>query len=129
MSKRGVALYLVLAVLLVVVILTDLILNIMSSQSKLANHQVRRIQAYYAAQGAINYAFAQLRMNATGWVPTATAITIHMCRNNTDPLYSGAPDWLEPSLPFMVNNVTITIDPMSGAGLFPISAKANYTAQ
>lgn len=126
MNKRGVALYIVLAVLLVVVILTDVILGIMSSQSKLTNHQVRRIQAYYAVRGAVNYAFEQLRVNASGWVPGSSSLVKYMCKASSCSPYTA--DVVEPDLPASIRYIKITIDPYSPTtGLTPVTAVANYT--
>lgn len=60
-AKKGIALVMVLGTLLVVVILAVIILNIILSHSRLTQHQVGRIQAYYAAMAGINYALEQLR--------------------------------------------------------------------
>lgn len=70
MSKKGTALFIVLATVLVVVILTNIILNIVSSQTRLTHHQVSRIKAYYAAQAGMVYALEKLRTGV--WVPPAT---------------------------------------------------------
>lgn len=61
LNKKGTALLMVLATLLVVVALANVILLIISSQSRLTHHQIGRIQAYYAAQAGINYALENLR--------------------------------------------------------------------
>lgn|SRR3989338_9020587 len=66
MNKRGVALLMVLGTVLVVVILANVIIAIISSQSRLTHHQVSRIQAYYAAQAGMNYALEMLR-RPNGW--------------------------------------------------------------
>jgi Tfp pilus assembly protein PilX len=63
-TKKGIALFMVLGTLLVVVILAFIMLNIILSHSRLTQHQVNRIQAYYAAMAGINYALEQLRIGA-----------------------------------------------------------------
>lgn len=68
-KQKGAILFIVLAVILVVVILSGVILSIISSQTRLTNHQVTRIKAYYATKGMMNYAFEMLR-NGT-WVPNS----------------------------------------------------------
>jgi hypothetical protein len=60
-EERGVVLILVLATLLVILILSNIILSIISSQARLSHHQVSRIQAYYAAQAASFLAAERLR--------------------------------------------------------------------
>lgn len=56
----------VLATLVIVVLLANVILAIISSQSRLTHHQTSRIQAYYAAQAGMNLAMEQLRTGAWG---------------------------------------------------------------
>ncbi len=130
MNKRGVAMYLVLGVLLVVVILTNVVLSLISSQSKLTNHQVRRVQAYYAAQAGINYALEQLRLGNASWTPTtASSITQYLCRSTASPpCPSGSPAVVDPSLPNSINSVTILLGPKNAVtNTTPVSASANYT--
>jgi Tfp pilus assembly protein PilX len=63
-AKKGIALFMVLGTLLVVTILAFIMLNIILSHSRLTQHQVGRIQAYYAAQAGMNYALEMLRTGA-----------------------------------------------------------------
>lgn len=72
-NKKGVILFIVLATVLIVVILAGVILSLISSQSRLTNHQVSRIKAYYAAKGIMNYVLEKLRVGDGGWVPPASA--------------------------------------------------------
>ena len=65
-GKRGVALFIVLGTILVVVILANIVLNIILSQSRLTHHQISRIRAYYASLAGMNYALEQLRTGT--WV-------------------------------------------------------------
>lgn len=61
MNKKAAALLIVLGVILVVSVLVNVVLQIMLNQSKLSQHQISRIQAYYAANAGIVYAFEKLR--------------------------------------------------------------------
>lgn len=61
--------FIVLATLMIVIVLANVMLNIMSSQSRLTHHQVSRIQAYYAAQAGMNYALEMLRIGT--WIPSS----------------------------------------------------------
>ncbi|MCM8795255.1 MAG: hypothetical protein NC928_00975 [Candidatus Omnitrophica bacterium] len=70
MNKKGVALLMVLGTLLVVLVLANVVLAIISSQTRLTHHQISRIQAYYAAWAGINYALEQLRTGAWTVAPT-----------------------------------------------------------
>ena len=65
MDRKGAALALVLLIIMVVVILSNVALSIMNSQNRLTHHQVSRLRAYYAAQGAMNLAFERLRAGTT----------------------------------------------------------------
>ncbi|MGE5308060.1 MAG: PilX N-terminal domain-containing pilus assembly protein [Deltaproteobacteria bacterium] len=128
-SSRGVALYLVLAILLIVSILTTVLLSAITSQSKLSDHQVRRIQAYYAAQAGINYALESLRVNDPQWITdTASGKTLYMCRNQfACPV--NPPNVTESSLPWTINYVKIYVGPLDPAtGLRSVSASANYSS-
>jgi len=71
LKDRGVVLFIVLGTIFVAVILANVALNIMVSQSRFTRHKVSRIQAEYAAWAAINYANEMLRLRTTnpglGW--------------------------------------------------------------
>jgi len=59
--KKGVALFMVLATVLISVILAGVVLNIITSQNRLTQHKVDHIRAYYAAQAGMVYAIEMLR--------------------------------------------------------------------
>ncbi|MBM3244224.1 MAG: hypothetical protein FJZ15_00325 [Candidatus Omnitrophica bacterium] len=61
LRNKGIALFLSLAVAAIVIVLANIIMNIMLSQSKLTHHQIGRIQAYYAGLAGINLALENLR--------------------------------------------------------------------
>ncbi|PIP19345.1 MAG: hypothetical protein COT38_01730 [Candidatus Omnitrophica bacterium CG08_land_8_20_14_0_20_41_16] len=60
-DKRGFILFIVLSTVLIVAMLAGVILSMISSQSRLTNHQVSRIKAYYAGKGMMNYTLEMLR--------------------------------------------------------------------
>lgn len=63
---RGVALVVVLIFMLLITIIAGAVLSIMTKQARLAEHQIRRIKGFYAAESAINKAYQSLRcMNTT----------------------------------------------------------------
>jgi type II secretory pathway pseudopilin PulG len=78
-KKKGAILFVVLAVILVVVILSGVILSIISSQSRLTNHQVSRIKAYYASKGIMNYVLEKMRTDPD-WAPGTTEKVV--CHRN-----------------------------------------------
>ncbi len=63
-DKKGIALFMVLGTILIVVVLANVMLAMISSHGRLTHHQVSRIQAYYAAQAGVNYAYESLRVGA-----------------------------------------------------------------
>jgi len=92
----------VLGTLLVAVILANVILTIISSQSRLTHHQVSRIQAHYAAMAGVNYALEMLRINDPNWlIPSSPH---NLCNGCAAPA-----DINEPNLPASVTNVAIRV--------------------
>jgi len=68
-NKKGVAIFMVLATIMIVVVLANVVLAIISNQSRLTRHEVNRIQAYYSAQAALVYTLEKIRMTG-GWPAT-----------------------------------------------------------
>jgi len=62
MRRRGVVLLIVLATVLVTTILAGVILRTISNQSRLTQHQVTRIKAYYVSKAMMNYTLEMLRL-------------------------------------------------------------------
>lgn len=60
-SKRGIALVTALIFMLLVTIMAGAILSVTTKQARLAEHQVRRIRAFYAAESGIVKAYLSLR--------------------------------------------------------------------
>jgi len=134
-DRRGIALYLVLAVILVVVILSGVILNLLSSQSQLTYKQTRRIQAFYAAQAGIRLAIANLQADSPNWATgTGNTFTRVICRKDTGVLPCTAanlvtPNMTDPDFPSSINYVQITVGPYdSSLSRRQLSAVVNYTS-
>ena len=68
-KKSGIILFIALMTLLIVVLLANVVLSLMSSQSRITQHQIGRIQAFYAAQAGMVYALEMLRKGTAsgGW--------------------------------------------------------------
>ncbi len=134
MNKKGVALYFVLGILLVVVLLANIILNFVSSQRRLTTHQVKRVQAYYAAQAGVNYALEQLRLNNNTWNADTrlTGGSFRICGsvyNSTDSLNCTGNNITEESFPRSVNYVEIYISPENTTyNNRTVNATVNYTS-
>lgn len=82
--KKAAVLIVVLGTMLVLTILALVAVNLMTQESRIAEHKIRRIQAFYAAQGAIVHATERLRRNGTA---AATLADI----NDDDPSIGGIP--------------------------------------
>jgi len=70
-NDKGMILLMVLSTILIVVALANVILTLITSQSRLTHHQVSRIQAYYAAQAGMNYALERLRNGSWTFSPNS----------------------------------------------------------
>lgn len=71
--KRSIALVTVLLFMLLVTIAAAAALSLMTKQARLAEHQIRRIKAFYAAESALNKAYQALRANGAAageWTET-----------------------------------------------------------
>lgn len=120
-NKRGVVLFIVLATLMIVIVLANVILNIMSSQSRLTHHQVSRIQSYYAAQAGMNLALERLRTG--NWIEGS------YCLGPTQASCSGFPaanTVVDSDIPYPVN-ITITAPDANGKRTLNITATYTYT--
>ncbi|MFA5007831.1 MAG: hypothetical protein WC546_01255 [Candidatus Omnitrophota bacterium] len=76
--KKAVVLVTVSGIMLVVSILAVVALNLMTVESRTAEHKLRRTRGYFAAQGAIVHALERLRRDGTA-AATITSI------NSDDP--------------------------------------------
>ena len=123
-NRKGMLLFIVLGVIIVVTTLSTVILRIILTQSRLTHHQVSRIQSQYAAKAGINYALDKLRRNDDANWPNTGEYTWIMRRSGSTP-----PVLDEPNLPGSIDRVEITVyDSGSGtSGTRKISAKAIYT--
>jgi Tfp pilus assembly protein PilX len=133
MGKRGMALYVVLTMLLMLSILASIILNFVSSQSSLSNHQIKRIQAYYAAQAGINYALELLRLNNVTYDNGGNGGNFRICGNDYSSTHAaicgGLGNITETSLPASINYVDLFIGPVNPAfNNRTVNATVNYTA-
>lgn len=131
-NNKGVVLLIVLVTLFVIVVLANIILALLSSQSRLTHHQVSRIQAYYADFGAMNYAIDKLRRGDWPMPAAGETNTYRLCRPGT-----AACDIIDGDLPPAIREVIITVQGRGGTCVPPgppndvpvcISCTADYTA-
>lgn len=121
-DERGVVLFIVMGIILLVMILSTLILGIVTNHARLTHHQVSRIQAQYAAKAGVIYALDKLRRNddPACWPAIGTYTNI-MRRSGV-----GACIVIEPALPNPILQIDITVNaPVSGTR--KVSATAIYT--
>jgi Tfp pilus assembly protein PilX len=126
-DKKGMILFIVIGIIMVVVVLSTVILRVATVHARLTHHQVTRIQAQYAAKAAVIYTLYKMHEDPTWFATTpASPVTKTMCR--------GGCDINEPLLPSSIQSISITIyDPAAPApnqgilGSRKISAKVDYT--
>jgi Tfp pilus assembly protein PilX len=110
-KEKGVVLAIVLSTIFIVIILANILMTIISSQSRLTHHKVSRIQAYYAGQAAMNYAFEQIRTGLWASSGTYTLCNSGCTVNDTD-------------IPFPVS---INISVPDANGIRTVSLTSTYT--
>jgi Tfp pilus assembly protein PilX len=69
-SKKGMILFIVIGLVMIVAILTTVILGIIANHSRLTHHMVSRVQAQYAAKAGLVYALEMLRTGTWTYSPT-----------------------------------------------------------
>ena len=83
-DKKGIVLLIVIGTVFIVIFLANVVLSIITSQSRLTHHQVSRIQAHYAAMAGVNYALEQLRTGTWKAGTDCTPATIPACSPQLD---------------------------------------------
>jgi Tfp pilus assembly protein PilX len=82
LNKKGVILFMILAILLIVAIVVHGILNFVLSHYQQTLHRARRIKAYYAAMAGINLAMDKLRRG--DWTAETTGKNYKICHSCPD---------------------------------------------
>jgi len=72
-NKSGIALFIVLATVFVVILLGEITIKFIASQNRFSHESVNRIQAYYAAKAGMNYALEMLRTGTWTFSPNSCA--------------------------------------------------------
>jgi len=81
--KKGVVLVVVIGVVLVICALALAAIFLMTQESRIAEHKIKRNRAFFSAQAGMVLAWEQLRLGA--WVPGST----YCLSNGTGPALSG----------------------------------------
>lgn len=106
-DKKGIVLLIVIGTVFIVIFLANVVLSIITSQSRLTHHQVSRIQAYYASMAGVNYALERLRVGT--WNATTSCTDAAPCQlASLDPNFST-------TFPPSVSQVSIIIRPPQSA--------------
>lgn len=122
----------VLSTLFIALLVSNIILRVILSQSRLTHHQVSRTQAYYAALAGINYALEMLRTSNPQW-PRVGSYNRTICNTNPNCVVTlpvgTVCNATEANFPCSVDLVTISVgDPGSG-NTRRVNATSNYTYQ
>jgi Tfp pilus assembly protein PilX len=120
-ANRGMLLFIVIGIILIVVVLSTALLRVVSNHKRLTHHQVSRIQAFYAAKAGVMYALDKLRRNDDACWPASGTIDRIMY-----PSGATGCNFNEPALPSSVKEVDIHVDPIDSGfqGSRRVSAKA-----
>ncbi|HOW42671.1 MAG TPA: hypothetical protein PLF03_03300 [Candidatus Omnitrophota bacterium] len=108
LDKKGIAIYLVLGVLLIVVFLGGMFMTFVVSQSRFSHHQLSRIQALYAAKAGMYYAIDRLSQQDPNW-SAATPFERFICRESGAAHCSDATTLIDPLLPHTIKLVKIAV--------------------
>jgi Tfp pilus assembly protein PilX len=131
-QNKGMALYLVLAILLLVTVLANIILNVVINQSTVTQHKVSRMQAFYGARLGITYAIDRLVNNDTAWHNDTNNITAIICgsKYNIDHIgiCNNAPNFVEESLPLTISYINVTVIKQGDVPGYPEMHQINATA-
>lgn len=101
--------------------LAGVVLSLISSQGRLTQHQVSRIQAQYAAQSGMNLAYEKLRIGGTnGWSRPATGTRYYCINGKVDAAVTCLETVNDASMPY---NVQIVVPSNSNQ---PLSVKTSY---
>ncbi|MFA5362340.1 MAG: hypothetical protein WC335_03700 [Candidatus Omnitrophota bacterium] len=122
--NKGYLLFVVLSTIIIVFLFASILMSIVISQARLTKHVTSRVQAYYAALGALYYAHDRLRVNDPVWTPPN--VTFYFCS-----VAAGCtpPNIIDPDLPASIRSLIVRVDP---PGTGPHNSRrmritANYT--
>lgn len=132
-NNKGIMLFIVLGVLLLVTTLAGVILNLILSNYRLTHHQTNRIRAYYAAMAGVNLTREMLRTGQWSVPATGSGAVNRLICTGTNWAGTGAACHFNNSgLPYDINvtinatNATLGSSPAI-TGTAPLSAKAEFT--
>ncbi len=117
--KKGVVLVVVMGVVMVMCILALASMFLMTQESRIAEHKIKRNRAFYSAQAGMVLALDQLRLGA--WVPGNT----YCLSNGTAPNLGGCAGTITDLA--IKHDVRIVIAPVAGGGAFAGTSQVDIT--
>lgn len=81
-NQKAIAMMFVLGIIMVVVILANIILSLILSQSRISSHQINRIRAYYAAMAGVHLAHENLRTGV--WASDPNLVKFYCINGRVD---------------------------------------------
>ncbi|MDD5409570.1 MAG: hypothetical protein PHC71_05735 [Candidatus Omnitrophica bacterium] len=118
--KKGVILLIVLATILIITILAGVVLGVITNQSRLTQHKIARIKAYYAARGIMNYANYMIKAGA--WIPSTTQ-NRYACLGNCSALGVSSPTYAIPTDADIPYNILVRIHPLNQADIASLNGQ------
>lgn len=122
--RKGVALFIVVGIIMVVIVLSVAVLRIISNQARLTHHQVSRIRAYYVDKAGMNLAFYKLRVGT--WSAPVSGINYYCINAKVDPAVTCLDTVVDAAIPY---NVQVAVYPQN-SGLnqtIKLEIKSSYT--
>ncbi len=113
--SKGYMLFVVLSTIIIVALFANILMIIVVSQGRLTKHISSRTQAYYAARGAMYYAYEKLRSNDAVWVGPPPQKTFYFCRQTSGCHLPAALQVIDPDIPACIQELRVEVDaPGSG---------------
>lgn len=124
-KRQGIALFIVLGIIMLVVVLAAVILRVTATQSRLTHHQIERIRAYYADKAGMNLAFYNL--NKGNWTPPASGVKCYCINGIVDSTCAACTETVtDATIPY---NVQIAVYPQDSGlnNTIKLEVKTSYT--
>lgn len=121
-KEKGIVLLVVLSTIFIVILLANILVGIMVSQSRLTRHKTSRIQAHYAAMAGINYAYESLRTGS--WAMPAPSYVNAICKIAGVTPQGVACGVVDTNFPNNIPYILIAVA-ANGAGAFSVGAGPN----
>jgi Tfp pilus assembly protein PilX len=121
--KKAVVLIVVLGTMIVLTIFGLVAVNLMTQESRIAEHKIRRIQAFYAAQAGIVHATERLRREGAAYLSPAPGAS-----QTDNSIFVGAGLPVDSGYPAAGYHVVVTLSKGTGpSGTDTLDAQVDYT--